>query len=32
MKNTFDVTEEHVSYNADEIRRANICEVLKQRL
>ena len=29
MKNNFDVTET-VSYNADEIRRANICEVLKQ--
>ena len=28
MKNNFDVTET-VSYNADEIRRANICEVLK---
>ena len=28
MKNNFDVTET-VSYNADEIRRAKICEVLK---
>ena len=28
MKNNFDVTET-VSYNADEIRLANICEVLK---